>query len=281
MATMGDDQTQVPPGLTCGHMGCMQPPVMPFDGLWPEAGSPEAKKLLCKDHLSEWQREARREEIGRKVLVFDPGLSVSARRYLIRKLRWVGSKRSESMVDSGEIDLPMRALLHRAQHAISIILQSSVYAADVEGQAVGETLLRRHEWEIATALRDITELGREHMQSNAGSSGPMTRAVLKSQEHALTLALNGTRSRVDALEHYAKQLQAADAAKSDWLHALRVSGANDRYLDLVARTAADEHAIEEINSLTEQASIAQQAFQDRVHEVTLAAEALTLQDPQG
>jgi hypothetical protein len=60
-----------------------------------------------------------------------------------------------------------------------------------------------------------------------------------------------------------------------------VSGANDRYLDLVARTAADEHAIEEINSLTEQASIAQQAFQDRLHEVTLAAEALTLQDPQG
>jgi hypothetical protein len=59
-----------------------------------------------------------------------------------------------------------------------------------------------------------------------------------------------------------------------------MSRANDRYLDLVARTAADEHAIAEINDLTEQSSIAQQVFQDCLYEVTLAAAALTLPGPQ-
>jgi hypothetical protein len=54
-----------------------------------------------------------------------------------------------------------------------------------------------------------------------------------------------------------------------------VAGLNDRYLDLLARTAADEIAIAEITSLTEQACAANEAFRENLHLAT-AAEALAL-----
>jgi hypothetical protein len=139
------------------------------------------------------------------------------------------------------------------------------------------SVLKRHEWEVATALRDITELRAEYTSSaSAADAGPMTAAILASQHRALTLAQDATASRVSALETYAAQVEAADIAQRDWQGAMRVAGLNDKYLDLVARTAADQHAVAEITSLTEQAAIAAQVFQDRLQRATLAAEALAL-----
>jgi hypothetical protein len=57
---------------------------------------------------------------------------------------------------------------------------------------------------------------------------------------------------------------------------LRVSSQNDKYLDLVALNAADEHAIAEITDLTEKAEIPRQAYLDSLHQASLAAEVLTL-----
>jgi hypothetical protein len=107
----------------------------------------------------------------------------------------------------------------------------------------------------------------------------MTAAVLDSQRRALTLAWDATASRVGALERCAAQVEAADAAQQDWQDALRAAGLNDKYLDLVARTAADEHAVAEISSLTEQAAAAARAFSDILQHATLAAEALALPVP--
>ena len=50
-----------------------------------------------------------------------------------------------------------------------------------------------------------------------------------------------------------------------------LSGLNDRYLDLVARTAADEHASAEITGLTEQAAAAAQVFGGSLYQATMAA----------
>lgn len=174
------------------------------------------------------------------------------------------------------LDLPCRQLLLRAQRAIARILASEVYAADLCA-AVPESVLRRHEWEIAIALREITELRVEHASSaSAGGPGPMTAAVLASQQRALTLAQDGTAARVSALERYAVQVKAADAAQRDWQNAVRISGLNDKYLDLVARTAADEHAVAEIAGLTAQAAAAARVFQDSLEQAALAAEILAL-----
>lgn len=174
------------------------------------------------------------------------------------------------------MDPSCRQLLLRAQRAIARILASRVYAADLRA-AVPESVLRRHEWELAIALREITELRPEHASSaSAGGPGPMTAAVLASHQRALALAQDGTASRVDALERCAAQVEAADAAQRDWQSAVRISGLNDKYLDLVAGIAADEHAIAEITGLTDRAAAAARVFQDNLRQPALTAETLAL-----
>jgi len=104
----------------------------------------------------------------------------------------------------------------------------------------------------------------------------MTDAVLEPQQRALQLAQDAIVSRVTALERYAAEMRTAGTAYRDWQDALRVSHLNDRYLDLVARTAADEQAVTEISDLTERATEAARAFRETVGQVSQAAAALAL-----
>lgn len=144
---------------------------------------------------------------------------------------------------------------------------------------VTELTLRRHEWQIATALRDITDLRAEHEFNAAASAGPMTDSVLAPQQRALQLAQEAIESTVTALERYAAEVIAARSAFQDWQDALRISNLNDDYLELVARTAADEHAVIEIGGLTDQAAAAAQAVRESMRQVSLAAAALALPEP--
>ena len=183
----------------------------------------------------------------------------------------------DRIVGPSDLDDPCRELLLRAQRAIAAVLGSEVYASDMLDHAAGEMVLRWHEWDIAAALREITRLRAELAASAAaGGAGPMAAAVLDSQQRAITLARDATEARVGALESYAVQVQAADAAQQDWLSALRLSALNSQYLDLVARTAAGEHALAEITGLTEQAVTAAEVFRGSLHQAALAAEALAL-----
>jgi hypothetical protein len=93
------------------------------------------------------------------------------------------------------------------------------------------------------------------------------------------LAHDAIVSRVAALERYAAEVGAAGIAYQDWQDAARFSDLNERYLDLVARTAADEHAVAEISGLTEQAAAAAGAFRDTAGQVSQAAAALARPDP--
>ena len=103
------------------------------------------------------------------------------------------------------------------------------------------------------------------------SPGPMTDAVRESHRRALVLAQQATTARVCALERYAEQVRVTDAARLDWQSALKIAGLNDRYLDLLARTAADDQAIAEIAALTGQASAADEAFRESLRRATMAA----------
>jgi hypothetical protein len=179
----------------------------------------------------------------------------------------------EHVVVPSSLDQPSRELLLRAQNAIATAADA---ATDIEpGDVVPESTLLRHEWEIAAALRDITELRAEHAQNTAGSVGPMTEAVLKSQEGALVRAHDAIAARVSGLERYADCVSAAAVVYRDWRDSHRVAGRNDMYLDLVARTAADEHAAAEIGDITDRATTAR-AFQQVVQQLSLAASALEL-----
>jgi hypothetical protein len=104
----------------------------------------------------------------------------------------------------------------------------------------------------------------------------MTDSVLAPQQRALQLAQEAIESTVTALERYAAEVLAARSAFQDWQDALRISNLNDDYLELVARTAADEHAVIEIGGLTDQAAAAAQAVRESMRQVSLAAAALAL-----
>jgi hypothetical protein len=142
---------------------------------------------------------------------------------------------------------------------------------------VQEPALKRHEWEIACSLREISELLTELASAFAqGSAGPMTTAVVASQNRAITLARQTTETRVVSIELLAAHIAAAEAARRDWETAQQVAARNDKYLDLVARTAADEHVTGELTNLAEQAGQAARLYQETLAQATLAAEALAL-----
>jgi hypothetical protein len=217
--------------------------------------------------------------------VVNPGLGDARRRRLIRMtkeqiagrtgpLRQV--RQRDRVVSPLALELECRKLLQRAQHAIATIVTSQVYAGDLRG-AVDEPVLRQHEWEIAVALREITELLLDLVSSyGGGTAGPMTSAILVSQNRAISIARDATTARVLALELLAAQVAAAEAARRDWETSHRMAANNDKYLDLVARTAADQRATAEITGLAEQAAEAAQALRETLQRATLAAEALAL-----
>ena len=217
--------------------------------------------------------------------VANPDLSKGKRQRLIRmtKEQVAGRsgpvrqiRRKDQIVSPLALELECRTLLQRAQRAIATIVTSSVYAGDLRA-AVEEPVLRQHEWQIAVALRDITELLLDLVSGYAGgTAGPMTTAVLLSQNRAISIARDATTARVLALELLAAQVAAAEAARRDWETAHRMAANNDKYLDLVARTAADQRATAEITGLAEQAAEAAQAFRETLQQATLAAEALAL-----
>jgi len=191
----------------------------------------------------------------------------------------------DQVVLPSALDRVSRELLIRAQVAVSsavdpgtdddLVTDDAAQSPDI----LAESALRWHEWQIATTLRDITDLRAEYEYNATASTGPLTSSVLGPQQRALQVAQGAIESRVAALERYAAEVLAARSAFRDLHDALRISNLNDDYLDLVARTAADEHAIAEISGLTDQATAAAQAVRDSMRQVGLAAVALALPDP--
>src|SRR5690349_21501214 len=140
--------------------------------------------------------------------VVNPGLGDARRRRLVRMtkeqiagrtgpLRQV--RQRDRVVSPRALELECRKLLQRAQRAIATIVTSRVYAGDLRG-AVEDSVLRQHEWEIAVALREITELRLDLVSSyGGGTAGPMTAAGLISQNPAITIGPGATTARRSGL----------------------------------------------------------------------------------
>jgi hypothetical protein len=181
-------------------------------------------------------------------------------------------RHSASIIYPHNLDQTDRVLLARAQNAVDTVLGSQLRAAGL--LEPDEPTLRRHEWEVACATRELTRV--RGLPSADADTGAMTAAVLDAQQRALTLAVEATTSRVSALERYADQVAAAEDAYQDWQVALRQAGLNDVYRDLVARTAADELAVAELDELTGRAAVMAQVVKSSLREATAAAEVLEL-----
>jgi hypothetical protein len=152
-----------------------------------------------------------------------------------------------------DFDAPSRVLLRRAQDAIDAVTSSAVCRADLLDRAAVSTALAGQEWDIAVALREQARLRARRAELPAITTGPMTAAVIGSQLQAAQVAQSSIVARVEALERYATEVREADAAYWDRYHAARLAELHDQHLDMLARTAADERGIAEIEAMSQQA----------------------------
>jgi hypothetical protein len=185
-------------------------------------------------------------------------------------------RQSDKIIFPHDLDASDRLLLARAQNAVDTILGSQVRAAGM--LEPDEPALRRHEWEIACTTRELTRV--RALPTPDARTGAMTAAVLGAQQRALALAQEATVSRICALERYAEQVAAADDAHRDLQAALRQGSLNAVYLDLVARTAADQLAITELDELTERAAITARVLDSSLRDAVAMGAALTLPAPR-
>jgi hypothetical protein len=129
-----------------------------------------------------------------------------------------------------DLDPQLQGSLATAQHAIRVILNSRVQAADLLDATGNRVSLPRLEWEIATTLRDLGPLLNRARYSDTVRS-------------ALIAALDRVSRRVEALDAYADHVRAADAA-------------------YVSRALGDGLAGDELERLTQQAQIAAAVLTD-------------------
>jgi hypothetical protein len=153
---------------------------------------------------------------------------------------------------TADFDARARTLLRRAQDAVDAVTSSEVYLAGLLDEPAVSTALADQEWDIALALREQARLRamRAELSLHAGT---VTGALLDRQAQAARLAEESVADRVAALERYAAEVRDADAAYRDWHQAAALAGLSDRHLDMLARTAADEHGIAELEAMSQHA----------------------------
>ncbi len=155
---------------------------------------------------------------------------------------------------------PDRRLLRRAQDAIDAVTSSHVCRADVLDRAAVGAFLAGQEWDIAVALREQARLRARRAELAKTGTGPAAAAHLADQAQVAHVAESSLAARVEALERYAAEVREADAAYRDWQQAARLAELHGQHLDMLARTAADERGIADIEAMSQQARAVRLAF---------------------
>ena len=127
-----------------------------------------------------------------------------------------------------DLDARGRILLRRVQDAVDTVRSAEVTRADMIDAATANAVLGAQEWDIAVALREHGQLRaiREAEAEAAGEAGaeaagepaPGSPAanLLARHRDAARAADESITSRVNALERYAAEVRAADAAYVEW-----------------------------------------------------------------
>jgi len=164
-----------------------------------------------------------------------------------------------------DFDAQARALLRRAQDAVDAANTSLVSRAgllDAGTGPDGSAALAWQEWDIALALREQVRLRGLRAALPELATGSPGAWLLQRHRDAASVAERSVADRVAALERYAGEVREADAAYRDWEQHAAVARLSGQHLDMLARTAADEHGIAAIEALSEQARAVQQALRE-------------------
>jgi hypothetical protein len=159
-----------------------------------------------------------------------------------------------------DFDAAGRALLRRAQDAIDAVASSAVCRDDVLDQAAVSAALAGQEWDVAVALREQARLRARRAELRTTDAGPAAAALLGRQDEAAHLAESSLAARIEALERYAKVVRQADGAYRDWQQAAMLAELHGQHLDALARSAAHEHGIADLEAMAQQARAVHDAF---------------------
>jgi len=159
-----------------------------------------------------------------------------------------------------DFDVPSRVLLRRAQDAIDAVTSSAVCRDDLLDQAAVSAALAGQEWDVAVALREQARLRARRAELRTTDAGPAAAALLGRQDEAAHLAESSIAARIEALERYAKVVRQADGAYRDWRRAAMLAELHGQHLDALARSAAHEHGIADIEAMAQQARAVHDAF---------------------
>jgi len=156
----------------------------------------------------------------------------------------------------------VRRSTERSWDAVDGVTSAEIYRAGLLDAPATSLALAGQEWDIALALREQARLRARRAEVPADGACPQTAAVLDHQVQAARLAEASTAARVAALEGYTAEVREVGAAYLDWRQAAALAEVSRPHLDMLARTAADEHGIAEIDTLSRQARTVRQAFRE-------------------
>jgi hypothetical protein len=161
-----------------------------------------------------------------------------------------------------DLDARARVLLRRAQDAVAAVRSAEICRAGLLDEPATSAALDAQEWDIALALREQALLRRERSGLAESSSRSPAAELLEDHRQAARAADRSIARRVSAMERYAAEVRRADAAYRDWREHAAIAELSGRHLDMLARTAADEHGISELDALTEQARAVRRALSE-------------------
>ncbi|MQY05572.1 hypothetical protein [Actinomadura macrotermitis] len=169
--------------------------------------------------------------------------------------------------------------MKRAQRAVNTVLASQVNGAGLLDDIANATTLPQQEWEVAKTLAEVSHVRWDVVEVGRGSA-PTERVteMLTAQHRALDLATEAVEARIAALVDYAERTRAADEAYREWEVVQELAELSVDSRELLARTVRDELAIAEIEGLSEQARLVQEALRrsvEQAREAGLAVPGLT------
>jgi hypothetical protein len=163
-----------------------------------------------------------------------------------------------------DLDARARVLLRRVQDAVHTVRSAEICRAGLLDEPATSAALDAQEWDIALALREQARLRSERSALAAPSPRSPAAELLEDHRQAARAAEQSITRRVSAVERYAAEVRQADAAYRDWRQHTTIAELTGRHLDMLARTAADEHGINELNAMTKQARAVRRVLSEDV-----------------
>jgi hypothetical protein len=160
-----------------------------------------------------------------------------------------------------DLDADGRALLRRAQDAADAVRSAAVSKARLLDDISVDSALASQEWDIALALREQARLRARRAAVGDADPGSPAAELLARHHEAARAAEESVTRRIDALERFAAEVRAADVAYRQRLQHAAVAELSAPHLDLLARTAADDHGVAELDAMTRQATTLRESLE--------------------